>query len=63
LRRTGLALRCLAHLGGRLLARGVVVSALVNEQNLAGQALVERAGYTFAGYYDTIFLSRNAGAE
>ncbi len=60
-RRDRVALRCLAQLGANLLRRAAVLSALVNEQNLAAQALLEKAGYEFGGYYDTIFLSR-AGA-
>ena len=58
-RQRGLGLRCLAQLGYNLLERTKAVSALVNEQNLAAQALFQRAGYKMRGFYDTVFLERN----
>ena len=42
-RQQGLGLRCLSQLGCNLLERTKSVSALVNEQNLAAQALLALA--------------------
>jgi ribosomal protein S18 acetylase RimI-like enzyme len=58
-RHKGLGLRCLSQLGRDLLERTKTVSALVNEQNLAAQALFNKAGYKLRGRYDTVFLERN----
>ena len=58
-RQRGHGLRCLSHLGRKLLAGSQSVCALVNEQNLAAQSLFLRAGYKLRGYYETIFLERN----
>jgi predicted GNAT family acetyltransferase len=58
-RQRGHGLRCLSHLGRKLLARSESVCALVNEQNLAAQSLFLRAGYKLRGYYETIFLERD----
>ena len=57
-RQQGLGLRCLSQLGRCLLERTKTVSALVNEQNLAAQALFQKAGYKLRGLYDTVFLER-----
>ena len=57
-RQQGLGLRCLSQLGRNLLERTKTVSALVNEQNLAAQALFNKAGYKPRGRYDTVFLER-----
>jgi predicted GNAT family acetyltransferase len=57
-RQKGLGLRCLSQLGCALLERTRCVSALVNEQNLAAQALFNKAGYKARGRYDTVFLER-----
>jgi uncharacterized protein len=57
-RQQGLGLRCLSQLACKLLERTKIVSALVNEQNLAAQALFQRAGYKLRGFYDTVFLER-----
>ncbi len=59
-RQRGHGLRCLSHLGRELLAGSQSVCALVNEQNLAAQSLFLRAGYKLRGYYETIFLERDA---
>jgi uncharacterized protein len=61
-RQMGHGLRCLSQLGRLLLGRSDSVCALVNERNLAAQALFLKAGYKLRGYYDTIFLERE-GAE
>ena len=58
-RQRGLGLRCLSQLGCTLLERAKIVSALVNEQNLAARALFQSAGYKLRGFYDTVFLERN----
>lgn len=58
-RQRGLGLRCLSQLARELLERTKTVSALVNEQNLAAQALFQKAGYKLRGLYDTVFLERN----
>jgi predicted GNAT family acetyltransferase len=58
-RKRGHGLRCLSHLGRKLLAGSESVCALVNEQNLVAQSLFLRAGYKLRGYYETIFLERN----
>jgi predicted GNAT family acetyltransferase len=55
-RQQGLGLRCLSQLGRNLLERTKTVSALVNEQNLAAQALFQKGGYKLRGHYDTVFL-------
>lgn len=57
-RRRRHGLRCLTQLGRHLLARTRVVSALVNEENPAAQALFQKAGYKLRGHYDTIFLRK-----
>jgi uncharacterized protein len=57
-RQQGHGLRCLTQLGCGLLERTKTVSALVNEQNLAAQALFQKAGYKLRGLYDTVFLER-----
>lgn len=57
-RQQGYGLRCLSQLGCNLLERTKSASALVNEQNLAAQALFQKAGYKLRGLYDTIFLER-----
>src|SRR5215213_431250 len=58
-RQRGLGLRCLSQLCRDLLERTKTVSALVNEQNLAAQALFQKAGFKLRGHYDTVFLERN----
>lgn len=58
-RRQGLGSRCMSQLSREMLERAKCVSALVNEQNLAAQALFNRAGYKLRGRYDTVFLERN----
>lgn len=58
-RQKGYGLRCLSQLGCTLLERTKCVSALVNEQNFAAQALFNKAGYKLRGHYDTVFLERN----
>ncbi len=58
-RQQGYGLRCLSQLGCALLERTKCVSALVNEQNFAAQALFNKAGYKLRGRYDTVFLERN----
>jgi predicted GNAT family acetyltransferase len=55
-RQQGYGLRCLSQLGCHLLERTKTVSALVNEQNLAAQALFQKVGYKLRGLYDTVFL-------
>jgi hypothetical protein len=57
-RQQGLGLRCLAQLGCAMLERTKCVSALVNEQNFAAQALFNKAGYKLRGRFDTVFLER-----
>lgn len=57
-RQQGVGLLCLSQLTRTLLGRASAVCALVNEQNLAAQALFLKAGYRVRGYYDTIFLER-----
>ena len=57
-RQKGYGLRCLSQLGRAMLERAKCVSALVNEQNLAAQALFNKAGYKLRGRYDTVFLER-----
>ncbi|MFL6336230.1 MAG: GNAT family N-acetyltransferase [Pyrinomonadaceae bacterium] len=57
-RQQGYGLRCLSQLNRNLLERAKVVSALVNEQNLAAQALFQKAGYKLRGIYDTIYLAQ-----
>ena len=57
-RQRGVGLRCLSQLGRNLLERTKSVSALVNEQNLAAQALFQKGGYKLRGLYDTVFLER-----
>ena len=57
-RQKGYGLRCLSQLGRALLERTKCVSSLVNEQNLASQALFNKAGYKLRGRYDTVFLER-----
>jgi len=57
-RQQGAGLRCLSQLTRTLLGRASAVCALVNEQNLAAQALFLKAGYRVRGYYDTVFLER-----
>jgi predicted GNAT family acetyltransferase len=57
-RERGYGLRCLSQLGCSLLERTKSVSALVNERNLAAQALFQKAGYKLRGLYDTVFLER-----
>lgn len=54
----GLALRCLAQLCRRLLARAGSICLLVNEENREAHALYRRAGFRQAAVYDTIFLER-----
>ena len=58
-RQQGYGLRCLSQLGREMLERRKCVSALVNEQNFAAQALFNKAGYKLRGRYDTIFLERS----
>ncbi len=62
-RKRGYGMRCLSHLGRELLSGSAAVCALVNEQNLVAQSLFLRAGYKLRGYYETIFLERNEGAN
>jgi GNAT superfamily N-acetyltransferase len=57
-RQRGLGLRCLSQLGSAMLERTKCVSALVNEQNFAAQALFNKAGYKLRGRFDTVFLER-----
>jgi predicted GNAT family acetyltransferase len=59
-RQQGYGLRCLSQLGRNLLERTKAVSALVNEQNLAAQALFQKAGYKLRGFYDTVFLEQGS---
>ncbi|MFL6257539.1 MAG: GNAT family N-acetyltransferase [Pyrinomonadaceae bacterium] len=59
-RQQGYGLRCLSQLGCNLLERTKTVSALVNEQNLAAQALFQKAGYRLRGFYDTVFLEQGS---
>jgi GNAT superfamily N-acetyltransferase len=59
----GYGLRCLSQLSRTLLGRSQCVSALVNEQNPAAQALFLKAGYRLRGHYDTIYLERKAGGR
>ena len=60
-RQQGVGLLCLSQLTRTLLGRAAAVCALVNEQNLAAQALFLKAGYRVRGYYDTVFLERGEG--
>jgi uncharacterized protein len=62
-RRQRHGLRCLTQLGRHLLGRSKVVSALVNEGNLAAQSLFQKAGYKLRGHYDTIFLQRKVDSR
>jgi L-amino acid N-acyltransferase YncA len=55
-RQKGYGLSCLSQLSRNLLEGAKVVSALVNEQNLAAQALFQKAGFKLRGLYDTVFL-------
>lgn len=48
--------RCLSHMARMLLSRTRSVQLLVNEQNQKAVTFYRRAGFNFAGYYDTIFL-------
>ena len=48
--------RCLAQMARTLLSRTRSLQLLVNEQNRKAVAFYRRAGFSFAGYYDTIFL-------
>ena len=57
-RQKGYGLRCLSQLSCNLLERTKTVSALVNEQNPAAQALFQKAGFKLRGFYDTVFLER-----
>ena len=57
-RQQGLGLRCIAQLGRAMLEQTKCVSALVNEQNFAAQALFNKAGYKLRGRFDTVFLER-----
>ena len=57
-RQKGLGLRCISQLSCELLERTKTVSALVNEQNLAAQALFQKSGFKLRGRYDTVFLER-----
>lgn len=59
-RQQGYGLRCLSQLGRNLLERAKSVSALVNEQNLAAQALFQKGGYKLRGLYDTVFLEQGS---
>jgi predicted GNAT family acetyltransferase len=58
-RQKGVGMRCLLQLCCDLLERTKTVSALVNEQNLAAQALFQKAGFKLRGHYDTVFLERS----
>jgi predicted GNAT family acetyltransferase len=58
-RSKGYGLRCLSQLSRTLLRRTASLSILVNEQNVAAQALYKRAGFKFTSTYDTIFLQQN----
>ncbi|MET0626435.1 MAG: GNAT family N-acetyltransferase [Pyrinomonadaceae bacterium] len=55
----GRGLECLSWLTGELLKSAGSVCVLVNEQNEPAQALYRRAGFRFAGHYDTVFLTRD----
>ncbi|HEY0323341.1 MAG TPA: GNAT family N-acetyltransferase [Pyrinomonadaceae bacterium] len=48
--------RCLSQMSRTLLSRTRSIQLLVNEQNRKAVAFYRRAGFNFAGYYDTIFL-------
>jgi predicted GNAT family acetyltransferase len=58
-RSKGYGLRCLSQLSLTLLRRTETLSILVNEQNVAAQALYKRAGFKFTSTYDTIFLQQD----
>lgn len=58
-RSKGYGLRCLSQLSRTLLKRTETLSILVNEQNVAAQALYKRAGFKFTSTYDTIFLQQD----
>jgi ribosomal protein S18 acetylase RimI-like enzyme len=48
--------RCLLQVARNLFSRTRSVKLLVNEQNRKAQDFYARAGFRFAGYYDTIYL-------
>jgi len=57
----GYGVRCISQLSRHLLARTKSTCVLVNEQNLAAQALYRKAHYQLRGLYDTIFLHQGRG--
>lgn len=59
-RGTGVGLRCLSQLSRDLLTRAKSLCLLVNEENHKARAFYEKAGYNQCGYYDLIFLHREA---
>jgi ribosomal protein S18 acetylase RimI-like enzyme len=48
--------RSMARMARTLLSRSSSIILLVNEQNRKAQEFYARAGFSFGGYYDTIFL-------
>lgn len=52
----GYGLRCLSQLSRSFLQRADSVCLLVNEKLGAAQAFYKKAGFKFAGSYDTVFL-------
>jgi predicted GNAT family acetyltransferase len=52
----GMGARSLSQLSAHLLTRSKSICLLVNERNLAAQALYRKCGYEFRKSYDTIFL-------
>ncbi|HEX8186362.1 MAG TPA: GNAT family N-acetyltransferase, partial [Blastocatellia bacterium] len=59
-RRKGYGLRSMSQLSRTYLMKTESVCLLVNEQFQAAQAFYKRAGYRLMGYYDTIFLKKDA---
>lgn len=54
-RRQGYGIRCMSHLAEKLLTRTKSITVLVNQRARQAHAFYRRAGYQFAGYYDTIY--------
>jgi predicted GNAT family acetyltransferase len=59
----GYASRCMSQLNRNLLMRSNAVCLLVNEKFHAAQRFYKKAGYSLAGYYDTIFLSQERASN
>ena len=55
----GVGSRCIEQLTRQLLFASRAVCLLVNEQNVAAQNFYRKAGFTFEGYYDTIYLRQS----